>query len=973
MKKFFVNTAIMAFVASLLLPSLPLGELFTSAAVNVIVQSGNFSDPSAQWEVTGAYERDFGDQSYIDSVFFDASGVETTDGLKKTDSALFCTQAADASIVCTEFSLRLEQGTIEVVFGAADKSFAAVEEATVLVIGTESMSFGGETVEYGFDISGTRAGIAVQSGENASVTVTCGEKEAHTAIELSSETVSGKYFGFVFSLEGEGAKGNLLDVSFVNEEGQTVAGDSFTDEATVADFGGDEEGYFWKPVVAADVGAGARVLRVVTGNELFIYNSGWPSEFAYTGYSLTGGIGSEYVISYELTLLRSGWLGFIFNSNTSVSAGEYRINDNTVLSGPRTFGAFTDGKVDVLPFGGTGDGSQIITPAASYTYGRKMRVQMHMKQTGDAQTELTISFVYANDPDAVVHSADFVIMQPIGGYVAFTHSAEFIFSRLQISDGQGNLLGGDDFSENGVYGKLTENWYIGLKAESANTAKTENFGEYTDGGISFSEKTGAGETTTLTSRKVVPAREGSDTRENMFSAELSVRAGTLENDGRYSFRFGNGSNEISVYGDRITDGKGTQYPFAGQRKEAYTLYFTAKATGILEVSDGVSDPFVFDFKDENAFAGEYGLSAVRPVSGKMDVAFLGFSLELTGIPSAPSIEVRKPAWVAVGEEVDLTPVSMEDELDDVADLTLTISIEKETGGSVETSGYKAVFPEVGYYTVHYILTNTHGLSAEEEFVVRAIYRGTAENLTDVAYTDFSGDNAGWEVVGSADATGALALAPDGKLATQSDFVYFIAEFNVKGGFEIVFGECHDYENAFGITVTADNAVTLRNLLSETGERTAVLSRDLRLEEEYADIRLKVMGNTVTLYGRSAGDPLVWYELASFSFESDMPATYGTVSLRAADGEASVRKAAVYSLDASIEILPDDYDPADEGTGKHKKPLQGGEGIDTGIIVAIAAAVVVLAAVAAVLIIKKKKGRKQASEGENKPEDGGMGE
>lgn len=153
----------------------------------------------------------------------------------------------------------------------------------------------------------------------------------------------------------------------------------------------------------------------------------------------------------------------------------------------------------------------------------------------------------------------------------------------------------------------------------------------------------------------------------------------------------------------------------------------------------------------------------------------------------------------------------------------------------------------------------------------------------------------------------------------------------------------------------------------------MLSRELRLEEEYADIRLKVMGNTVTLYGRSAGDPLVWYELASFSFESDMPATYGTVSLRAADGEASVRKAAVYSLDASIEILPDDYDPADEGTGKHKKPLQGGEGIDTGIIVAIAAAVVVLAAVSAVLIIKKKKGRKQVTEGENKPEDGGMGE
>lgn len=967
MKKILKRSLCALFAVSVAMSSiarLSLTEHIASAVQNGILQSDDFSAPTSAWETDGAYDRDFGDETFIDSVFFDASGVETTDGIKTASSALFYTQPLDTETGGVRFGLRLKQGTAAAVFGAANADNAAPDGAAELVFGTTALAFGDDTIEYGFDISELGADISVAFGDNAAVTVKCGKNEKLAEIALTAEITENKYFGFVFSKENGGAKGNLLYASLTDRNGNVTAGDSFTDERTVAPIGtSDAQGYLWKPIVDGDVGAGARVIRVVTGNELYVYNSGWPCEIAYTGYTLTGGEGSEYVISYDLTLLRSGWFGFVLNSNP-VAAGERRINANTVTGGNRTFPAFRDGTLDDGVVFGSGDGSNLTGEPIAYAIGRKMHVTMRLRQTDESETALTMSFIYANDPSATVHGTEFVLRQAIAGQVAFAHSAEFLFSGLKIADASGKYLGGDDFSENGSYDKMKENWFIGLKSDSGNTAKTENFGVYTHGGTVFNEKTGAGSETSLISRNGIPAREGADTRDYMFTADLTVSAETL-GDGYYSFCFGGETGgAISIFSDKITDGSDKEYPFAGESAEEYTLHFVAEATGKIKVTCG-ENSFEFDFGDEKAFVGTYGLRVCRSSEGKTKLSFADFTIRLEGVPSIPVIEIRKPAFVAVGEEIDLTPLFVGDELDKAEDMTLTVTVKDGSGKVTAAENCRAIFSEAGYYTVSYKLTNTHGLSTEAEFETRAVYRGKAENLANVVYTDFSNGTDGWKHNGSV-SDGILKLGTEGKLTTDYNFIYFIADFEVKGGFEVVFGECRDYEHSFGISVSEDNTVKLRNLYYGADARETSISKDLRLGEDFASVRVKVIGGTATLYGRTASDPLVYYHLADFRFETDMPATYGKISL-IASGNAEIRKAALYSLDSFVDIAPDDYDPADEMTGKHKKPLKGEKGCGSSM---SGLTLLPLAVVSAIALRKKR--RDDTGNGEkNSSSDGGI--
>lgn len=224
--------------------------------------------------------------------------------------------------------------------------------------------------------------------------------------------------------------------------------------------------------------------------------------------------------------------------------------------------------------------------------------------------------------------------------------------------------------------------------------------------------------------------------------------------------------------------------------------------------------------------------------------------------------------------------------------------------------------------------------------------------------DFSGELTGWQAQGGSVSDGAYSLGAGGFLKTESAFMYFIADFSVKGSFELVFGEQDGREGAFGIAVGQDNSVVLRGVTTADGASSATLSRDLKLSEGYADVRLKVIGASVVLYGRADGDPLNWYELGSFLFGGDGAAVYGKVGIYA-DGGAELESAAVYSLDSNIGIEADNYDPADEVAGKHKKPVRGLEQWEIALIIAACAVVVAGGGAAAVILIKKKRKKKSS--------------
>lgn len=931
------------------------------AAENGVVQSGSFLAPDG-WSVSGGYERDFGENFFGDSVFFSADAVKTTDGDKKNSSALYYTQAIEEGVTI-DIGLRLLQGETEILLGAGAADSVSPQGAQKITIGASSFSFGEDKGGYGFDITNKRADISVDTAAD-SLTVTCGESVFTKKLELGS---AAGYFGLAFMKESA-AKGNVLDVCFI-KEGKVVAGDTFTDESTIAPFNSDAAGYMWKRIAAEDVGAGARVLRAVSGNEIYNYGASWPSEFAYTGFEFVGGIGANYTVQYDITLMRSGWIGMIFNSN-KMEAGERRINDNTALSGGRTFAAFADGKLKTMVFG-SDDGSKLEGEELSYSYGRKMHVTMEMTQIGESETALDMSFIYADDPAQTKHATQFNIKQALKGQVAFSHSAEFVFSDLRIFDGEGKYVGGDDFSSENTYEKVMENWYVGLTAADPlkNYVVVEDFGTYENGTLSFSEISGAG-VSEIDSSFAVPAREaGVDTRENMFGAVVEVRAGALS-DGSYSFRFGDG-NSVKIEKDKISalgkNGVIAQADFVGEGE--YALGFTAKSSGEMTVTKDGEKVLTAAFGGEETFVGAYGFSVTR-AADKMDLALKTFELSVEGIPQHPVLSVEKPPYLAVGREIDLTPAVMRDETDDVSALELDITVKNtQSGKTVEVKDNKVILPETGYYTVHYKLTNTHGLSAEDEFTARGVYRGEAVDLADKVVTDFTGASAGWKIDKGAVSNGNLQLSAGGSLSTEANFIYFLADFEVKGSFELVFGQCRDYENAFGIAVNADNTVTLRNLYAQDGTRNAVLAKDIALGEGVASVRLKVIGSTVTLYGRAESDPLKYYELASFKFESDMPVTYGTISLVAKEG-AALSRAAVYSLDSGIEIPPDDYDPSDEMTGKHPKPVRGNKtGLIVGLSVGGAALIAGGACLAAVLIKKKNKANK-ANDNANDTEEGG---
>lgn len=948
------KTGVVLFSAAAL--ALSAGKLpFAKAdAVNGVVQSGSFLAPDAGWTIDGEYDRKFDGEFFGDSVFFNADTVSTSDGDKQTDSALYYMKTLSEGALA-KVGVRLVQGEITLIFGANNVDSVAPADAQSIAFGTEEVRFGDVSAPYGFDIAGKRADISVDTLTDK-VTVVCGENSFTKDFTLG--TADG-YFGMAFTKASK-AKGNVMDVAFY-KDGEVVDGDSFTDEATVAPANADAGAYRWKRVVSEDVGAISRVLRVVKNNELYDYGGSWPSELAYTGFEFIGGIGAHYILKYDLTLMRSGWFGFVFNAN-KVSAGERRINDNTVLSGGRTFAAFVDGKVNTLVFG-TDDGTVLGTEAISYDYGRKMRVTMDMRQVGESETDLTMTFVYADDPQGQEHTAKFTVRQPLGGQISFSHSAEFLLSSLEVFDGEGKYLGGDDFSDKNTYQALTQEWFIGLTAADTlkNFVAVEDFGTYSEGTLNFNEKAGVSSAKVVSDYEV-PAREaGVDTREEMFGAEIEIDAQKL--GGSYAFYFGSG-NKIVVTKENIaavgTEGEIKSAAFVGEG--VYTLSFSAKSTGEMLVEKDNEKVFTADFGDENAFVGGYGLEVIRSAAGD-DISFVDFSLNVTGIPTRPTLVIEKPTYLAVGKEIDLTPTVMSDELDSAEDMDLQITVVKVDGDTVAVKDNKVTLPETGYYTVHYKLTNSHGLSAEDEFTARGIYRGEAENTVDKAFTDFLNGTQGWKVTSGTVASGKLIFGEDGSLTTEGIFIYFLADFSVKGGFEIVFGNCRDYENAFGIAVNADNTVTLRNLYAADGTRNATLARDLRLGEDFASVRLKVIGSTVTLYGHAADDPLKFYELASFRFESDMPMTYGTVSVFGGSN-TEVSRAAVYSLDSGIEISPDDYDPADEGAGKHQKPVLGGS---KGLIIGLSVGGAVLIAAIAVAVVfivranKKKKAQKEDAE------------
>lgn len=257
-------------------------------------------------------------------------------------------------------------------------------------------------------------------------------------------------------------------------------------------------------------------------------------------------------------------------------------------------------------------------------------------------------------------------------------------------------------------------------------------------------------------------------------------------------------------------------------------------------------------------------------------------------------------------------------------------------------------------------TNSFGLSATDAFTARGIYRGEAVDTAPKLTTDCTAPDEGFTHSGGAYGPSGLTMANGQFLSTNYNFIYFLLYLRLDGlqeAVELTFGECHDVDNAFSVKIATDGTVTLRNLLTESGTTQTTLAENLRFSDAVC-LKLSVIGPQVVLSGR-AETAALYTELARFTFEDDMPATYGKIAVRA-HGAMTLSDVAVYTLDTSIPIDPDNYDPADEATGRRIKPLPPNPMRTVIIVCSVVGGVLVLsgAALTVVLVLRKKKSKRK---------------
>ena len=245
-----------------------------------------------------------------------------------------------------------------------------------------------------------------------------------------------------------------------------------------------------------------------------------------------------------------------------------------------------------------------------------------------------------------------------------------------------------------------------------------------------------------------------------------------------------------------------------------------------------------------------------------------------------------------------------------------------------------------------------------EYSFYARYLGTGEDKVDVLRNNF-GDGLGdaWSSVGSVTASGGVVtLGASSSVETTGTMPFFILYFTVDSiagdSFEITFGNCYNYENAYGIVFSrGESSVTLRNLAAPTAPIAGGF--DI-FDAAGATVRLTVMGDTVSLAVREKDQPYdaLGDSIVTASFAENNGMTYGKIGFRTGENSGvSLSDVRLYSLDSSV-LIDADNAPPDEPTDE--KPDNGGGNVGLIVGLSVGGAVIAAAAVVAIVLIRRKK-------------------
>lgn len=911
MKKISFFAAALTLIAAALI-ALPFGTRAVAASVNGTVFSDEFRPlDSEKWEGGAGFERTGAERFY--SLAYNCAGGAS--------AVVLQTELPAAYTITVDYIA--DEGNVRFAF-TSETAYTAVAAAAVpLAEGAGRHTVVIEVADGTYTLPGGGTGAA-----------------------------EGR-FALVFD---EQAKGYVLDVT-VKAGDETLLYDTFADERTVSPlFAASADGYTWQALsaLAGWSEASRHTLHMTAANELVIYNAGWRTDIAYPGYTFEGGIGAEYTIDATILIERpnndtgNNWFVWVNNAG-SHAPGIANYTAETPLS---EAAGLADGGLG-SPFGGlTGEGA-----AASYQINRKMNVRVQLKQTAAGKTDVTIGFRYPNALDDTYHSRTFTYNTPIGGNPMFNLASVggyVVLYDMSITDADGvrHVCPIGELNTAEQYGEV---FFVGLKHNDAScTAEVIGYGAAEDAGrvrITTDTPDGAA----ITARCEVPARSDIDRREIMYEAELAFTATEIGADSGLDLVLGDTGRYVRVSGTSLAaygaDGLLTEQPVTvtGSNVLHVTAFADGRLTAVLGETTLTCDGF-----SETDFTGRPAVRAFTR-GGAADIALDAFSVTLSGIPSQPTLVLPAIEYVAVGQPTDLTPAVWSDELDAQSELTLTITVTDGQGQPVSVDGRTCTFPTPGDYTIAYRLTNTAGLYAEGQMTVPAILRGSDENAFDKLDDGLnSADN--FETDGTVSG-GSATLSAGQSLYTKESARWFMAYFDIaerSGSFELVFGNCYDYDNAFGV-IFSDGMISGRNL---TGEPVAYPLDGFRLP---GMVRLTVMGDAVTVSVRAHETPydLLYKDIAAFSFDEKLPATFGKLGIVAGDGGSIViDRVRVYSLEAAIDIETEPYE--ETPIIRHIKPLSPNTALIVGLSVGLGAGIPVLAAVVIVTVILVRKRKRAAA-------------
>lgn len=881
------------------------------------------------------------------------NGVAFLDTFQGIDSAKWTTESGDGSI-----ELQGDNRFYSLRYDGAGGASAIVATATLPATFTATVRLIADSEGIAIGMTDATGYNDIAAGALAPIPGT-GELTAVYAVELgaytltvndgaqSSGSVTGGKLALVF---GATAAGNVLDITVRNADGKVVLSDTFTSDKTVAPlFAADPVGYVWRSysALAGRSLATEKTLHVVSTNELIVRDAGWPTEIAYTGYTLQGGVGARYTIDMQIMLVNSGpsgeWLGFINNTQT-VAPGVRAINNNTLR--PGVYGGFVDRTTKTI------FGDMEYTGSAPYEVNRKTDVRIELEQTGENATTVTIGFRYADAQETAYTQTVFYYKNPIGGYVGFSMSRTVVFYGLSITadDGTRHVAPFGEMNSTDLAG---ESFFVGLKQDAKFEVVDNGLAESGDGSVVFAETTAHG--ATLRTTYAVPARTGVDTREMMYAATLELSKVELSDANGIDLLLGEGENFVRVKRDGLElyrDGALLTKANATIADDS-TLTVETFADGRVKVAFDETTLEGAGF-NESDFVGSPGIRVYNPDSRPMRVCPKRFSILISGIPTVPTLGIAAFRYVAVGQPYNLKPIAMSDELDEASALTLHITVtdpqEKETVLKDGITQYTFAAP--GYYTVSYRLTNTHELFAEKSMTVRAIYRGDDSAAIDKLDDPFDGADSvttdGTVTGGTVRLSGGNTLYTKG---TVSTFMLYLDVQSVDGAFEIVFGNSHGYEYAFGILFD-NGAITGRNLTLKAGG-----SYDSEIAAPLT-IKLTVIGGTATVALRAAETPFdnLYKSVATFAFSDDMPAGYGSVGIAAKEGATVVLdRMRIFSLAPNIDIDTEPYVPAPERVRPNRKK-SGNVGLIVGL--SVGGGVLLIGGAAAVTVILSMRRKKR---------------